>query len=101
MTASVSDDSEFGKAVTRLTGCHQNGLEAFATFAAAVALAMLGRVPAASVDFWAQAFVATRIVYNWIYITGVEAWKGPMRSVVWALGFVQCLWLLFLAGRSP
>ncbi len=32
-------------------------------------------------DAAATFFLATRVVYTFIYCTGVEAWKGPTRSV--------------------
>jgi uncharacterized MAPEG superfamily protein len=78
--------TETGRTIARLSGAHQNGLEAFAAFAAAVCLALVTkRMPTADLDSAATAFLALRLLYVYLYATGVQAWKGPARSIVWVM----------------
>ena len=97
--AKVTDATETGRTVARLSGAHQNGLEIFAAFAAAVCLALATkRVPADTLDAAATAFLALRVVYNWLYATGVQAWKGPARSVVWVASMYICVKIMLDAA---
>lgn len=102
-TARATNDTPEGLLVARLTGCHQNGLEAFAYFGIAVAIATLSGVPLALIDALSTVFVAVRVVYVYLYATGVEAWKGPARTIVYAIGLCLCASLFALASvyRRP
>lgn len=99
-TARATTDTPEGLLVARLTGAHQNGLEAFSYFGIAVALATLNDVPSYTVDSLATFFVAVRILYSYFYITGVETWKAPMRTAVYAVGLITCAALLVLAAQK-
>lgn len=78
-----------GRTIARLSGAHQNGLEAFAAFAAAVCLALATKkMPADALDSAATVFLALRLLYVYLYATGVQAWKGPARSLVWVASAV-------------
>ena len=77
----------------RAYAAHQNHLEAFAPFAAAVIVATLTNAPPPLVERLAIAFVLLRVAYTAAYIRG----NGWLRSAAWALGFV-CIAALFLAG---
>lgn len=54
----------------RALGAHQNGLEAFPLFAAAVLLAELRSVPQHTVDGLALAFLGARVAYAVCYLGG-------------------------------
>jgi len=43
------------------------------------------RMPTADLDSAATAFLALRLLYVYLYATGVQAWKGPARSIVWVM----------------
>jgi hypothetical protein len=51
------------------------------TLGVTVAVSLAVRLYPGHLDAAATFFLATRVVYTLIYCTGVEAWKGPMRSV--------------------
>jgi uncharacterized MAPEG superfamily protein len=68
----------------RALGAHQNGLEGFAFFAAAVIVAELRAAPQMRIDGLAMAFLLMRIAYVALYLGNVPAF----RSAVWALAFV-------------
>ena len=75
----------------RAYNAHLNALEAFAPFAAAVVLAQLAGVGAASIAALALAFVALRIVHGVAYVADI-AW---LRSLAW-FGALGCVAALFV-----
>ncbi len=75
----------------RALGAHQNGLEAFPLFAAAVLLAELRGVPQHTIDGLALAFLGARIAYAVCYLGD----RPSLRSIIWTLGFV-CNLAIFL-----
>lgn len=75
----------------RAYNAHLNALEAFAPFAAAVVLAQLAGVGAASIAALALAFVALRIVHGLAYVADI-AW---LRSLAW-FGALGCVATLFV-----
>jgi len=91
----AADDSPTGQFLTRCIGCHQNGLEAFSFLSAAVALSIATGVPVDLRNKVATYFLATRVVYTWIYLTGEQKWKGWVRSLVWLVGMseIACLFV--------
>ena len=62
---------------------HQNGLEGFALFAAAVIVAQMRGASQTVVDDIALAYVVLRLAYVALYLGN----KPSLRSAVWALGF--------------
>ena len=81
----------------RALGAHQNGLEGFAFFAAAVIVAEMRGGPQPLVDGLAVGYVALRFAYAAAYLAGV----GKLRSAIWALGLALNVALLLspLQGR--
>ncbi|WP_101925522.1 MULTISPECIES: MAPEG family protein [Luteimonas] len=70
---------------------HTNALEAFAPFAAGVALAQLGGVAPATIAALALAFVALRLVHGIAYIAD----RPLLRSLAW-IGALACVVTLFV-----
>ena len=60
-------------------GAHQNALEAWPLFAAAVLLAGLRQAPAEAVNLAAVVWLAFRLAYVACYLTG----RGALRSLSW------------------
>lgn len=81
----------------RALWAHQNGLEGFAFFAAAVIVAELRQAPQHVVDGLALGYVALRFGYAAAYLAGI----GKLRSAIWAVGFAVNIAILFspLYGR--
>ena len=96
--AKAMDDSDLGLLVQRCSNCHNNGLEAFAYFSVAVIAATVCGVRKDVVDILALTFVLLRALYNYLYITGTQPWKGPARSLTWALGFGISIYLMIHAA---
>ena len=81
----------------RALWAHQNGIEGFAFFAAAVVIAQMRMAPQGIVDGLAVGYVALRFAYGAAYLAGA----GKLRSAVWALAFFANIALLLspLLGR--
>ena len=74
----------------RALGAHQNGIEGFAFFAAAVIIAQMRMAPQWIVDGLAVGYVALRFAYAAAYLAGA----GKLRSAIWALAFLANIALL-------
>jgi uncharacterized MAPEG superfamily protein len=75
----------------RALGAHQNGLEAFPLFAAAVLLAELHGAPQHMIDGLAVAFLGARVAYAVCYLGD----RPTLRSLIWTLALV-CNLVIFL-----
>ncbi len=78
----------------RAFGAHQNGLEAFPFFAAAVLLAEFRSSPQNLINELAVLFVIVRIAYVFTYIGN----RPTLRSILWSMGFVINIAIFFLPG---
>ena len=74
-------------------GAHANGFESNVGFFAAVLAAHFVAAPQGYIDFLAVAFVLSRILFNYFYLSG----KGSYRSAFWTIGFL-CTLGLFVIG---
>jgi uncharacterized MAPEG superfamily protein len=76
----------------RALGAHQNGLEAFPFFAAAVLLAEFRDAPQNLINELAVLFVIVRIAYVLTYVGN----RPRLRSILWNIGFVINIAIFFL-----
>jgi len=77
-------------------GAHQNGLEGFAFFAAAVVIAQMRGAPQNLADGLAVAYVALRFAFAAAYLAGASG----LRSAIWALAFAVNVALLLSPLRA-
>ena len=77
---------------TRALGAHQNGIEAFPFFAAAVLLAEFRACPQNLINELAVLFVIVRIAYVFTYIGD----RPTLRSILWSIGFAINIAIFFL-----
>ena len=77
---------------TRALGAHQNGLEAFPFFAAAVLLAEFRAGPQRLIDELAILFLIVRIAYVFTYL----GTRPRLRSILWNIGFAINVAIFFL-----
>ncbi len=89
------DNTPTGVWISTLIGCHTNGLEAFSYFAAAIIGAVVAGVPKDVVEGAAALFVAIRLAYTFVYLGPLN---GGMRTLVWALGVLLSMNLLYIAS---
>ena len=69
---------------SRALGAHQNGIEAFPFFAAAVLLAEFRGGPQRYINELAVLFLIVRVAYVLTYVGN----RPSLRSILWALGFL-------------
>ncbi|ALN89445.1 MAPEG family protein [Lysobacter gummosus] len=75
---------------------HLNAFEAFAPFAAGVLAAQMAGVDTNWIVILSIVFVICRVLHGVFYIAG----KAPLRSLVWAIGFLCVVALLTLAALA-
>lgn len=73
---------------------HRNHFEAFPFFAAAVIIAEQLHVTQSSIDALAVAFIATRIVYTFFYLTD----RATLRTAAFTIGYGCVIGLFLLAA---
>ena len=76
----------------RALGAHQNGIETFPFFAAAVLLAESRAAPQNLIDELAVLFLIVRIAYVLTYLGN----RPSLRSILWNIGFVINVAIFFL-----
>jgi uncharacterized MAPEG superfamily protein len=76
----------------RALGAHQNGIEAFPFFAAAILLAEFRGCPQRLIDELAILFVIVRIAYVLTYLGD----RPTLRSILWSLGFAINIAIFFM-----
>jgi uncharacterized MAPEG superfamily protein len=76
----------------RALGAHQNGIEAFPFFAAAVLLAEFRACPQNLINELALLFVIVRIAYVFTYIGN----RPTLRTILWSIGFAINIGIFFL-----
>ena len=76
----------------RALGAHQNGIEAFPFFAAAVLLAEFRAAPQNLINELAVLFLIVRIAYVLTYVGN----RPRLRSILWNLGFTINVAIFFL-----
>ncbi|MGA8901111.1 MAPEG family protein [Bradyrhizobium sp.] len=77
---------------SRALGAHQNGIEAFPFFAAAVLLAEFRACPQNLINELAILFVIVRIAYVFTYIGD----RPTLRSILWSIGFALNIAIFFM-----
>ena len=76
----------------RALGAHQNGIEAFPFFAAAVLLAEFRGAPQGLIDELAVLFLIVRIAYVLTYLGD----RPTLRSILWSIGFAINIAIFFV-----
>jgi uncharacterized MAPEG superfamily protein len=76
----------------RALGAHQNGIEAFPFFAAAVLLAEFRLSPQRLIDELSVLFLIVRIAYVFTYIGD----RPTLRSILWSIGFTINVAIFFM-----
>ncbi len=76
----------------RALAAHQNAIEAFPPFAAAVIICHLAHGDARWATILSLVFIASRVVYPILYIADLST----LRSTVWSIGYAATLALFVL-----
>ncbi len=81
----------------RAQSAHQNGIETFPFFAAAILLAEFRSSPQGWIDAFAIAFLLVRLAYVAAYLAD----RPTARSLLWSAGFVCNLAIFLLPAVFP
>ncbi len=81
---------------SRAHAAHLNSFEALPLFAAAIIIASLCKVPQATLDSIAIAFVIARLAYLACYLANL----ATLRSLVWVVGLGLNIWIFMIAARA-
>ena len=79
---------------SRALGAHQNGIETFPFFAAAVLLAEFRACPQNLINELAVLFLIVRIAYVLTYVGS----RPTLRTILWNIGFAINVAIFFLPG---
>jgi len=71
-----------------------------ALFASGVVAANLAGLPASTLNKLCGGYLASRIAYNWIYITNTSQTAANIRSVVFLTGIGHIFALFIKAGNA-
>lgn len=96
-TQAAMDGSEQGKFIARLQGAHQNGLESFPQWAAAVILAQVAGVDNTTLNAATTVYLGARLAYTYVYATNTTRTKAMLRSTLWMIGVGATVWLMTAA----
>ncbi|KAG0304896.1 hypothetical protein BGZ98_004861 [Dissophora globulifera] len=83
----------------RAEGAHNNGIETLPIFYGAVLAALHAGVAKDTVSFYAGFFLASRALYNIVYIFNTSRILAFARTGIWGSGIFACL-KLFLAAAA-
>ncbi|CAK3827527.1 hypothetical protein AC579_4558 [Lecanosticta acicola] len=76
-----------------------NGFENFGPFAAAVVAGSAAKLDPAFLNSVTIGFLVSRVVYNWVYITGESTWKAKMRGATYMSGMGMLFAIFISAGN--
>ncbi|KAK0630698.1 hypothetical protein B0T17DRAFT_529067 [Bombardia bombarda] len=89
------------KRIIRAKAAANNGFETIGLYAAAVVAANVAGVPVQSINQLALLHLATRAVYNYIYVVLQDnARVAPLRSLVWMASLGASFALFIKAGNA-
>ncbi|KZP32401.1 hypothetical protein FIBSPDRAFT_848813 [Athelia psychrophila] len=84
----------------RAAGAQQNGFENVALFAVSVLAGNVAKLPASHLNKLAFGYLATRVVYNFLYINISTNEGSRLRSASFLAGIICCMTLILQAGAK-
>jgi uncharacterized MAPEG superfamily protein len=83
----------------RAESAHKNGMENLPVFMAAVILGNMAKLDSTYLNAFTAAFLSSRVVYTYCYITIADRKRSFFRSVIWAVGMLMCMTTIVKAGN--
>ncbi|PSS16500.1 hypothetical protein M430DRAFT_19488 [Amorphotheca resinae ATCC 22711] len=101
---SLESDQTLDKAtkakIHRCEGAQTNGFENIGLFAAAVIAGNIAGLPAETLNTLSGGYILSRIVYNYIYITGTTEAMASARTLAFFAGIGQVFALFIKSGNA-
>lgn len=83
----------------RAEGCQQNGFENVGVFAAAVVAANVAKLDVGYLNMLSWGYIASRVVYTYIYLNNTSLGFAYVRSVVFVGGVGLCMTMFVSAAN--
>ncbi|KDQ08628.1 hypothetical protein BOTBODRAFT_37777 [Botryobasidium botryosum FD-172 SS1] len=83
----------------RLEGAHQNGLEVFPLWTAAVLISNFAGVSDTTLNTVSAAFLASRLLYTYLYANQSNEAVAGARSATWGVGIAMNMYLISAANK--
>ncbi len=94
-----SDISQTRDRIIRAEGAQINGFENLGLFASAVVAANVAGLPAKTLNALCGGYLASRVVYNFIYINNTTETLGNLRTAVFLTGLGHIFTLFIKSGN--
>jgi uncharacterized MAPEG superfamily protein len=104
LTSKLDGDQSIDKAtkerILRAEGAQQNGFENLAFYAAAVTAGNAAGLAPQTMNILSGAYVASRAVYNLVYINGDTAALASLRTTIYTAGVGLVCAIFVMAGNA-
>ncbi|KZV97394.1 hypothetical protein EXIGLDRAFT_764516 [Exidia glandulosa HHB12029] len=91
---------EFVATCAKLEGAHQNGLETFPVFVAAVLAGNVASLDTRTLNIASISYVLARLAYNYAYVNAKTDGQGFARTGAWVTSLGICFYVLVKAGKA-
>lgn len=102
--ASLDQNQSLDKAtkdtISRAEAAQQNGFESIGFFAAAVVAGNVAGLEPTLLNGLAYGYIASRVLYNVVYVNNTSQALAAGRSVIWMSGIGCCFGLFIFAGNK-
>lgn len=85
---------------SRLTAMHVNGMESLPLFFAAVLAGNFARLPARTMSIFSLSYLASRVLFNWVYFTQRTSTGGNVRSLTYLAGVLSSFWVIVKSANK-
>ncbi|KAK3175116.1 hypothetical protein OEA41_002362 [Lepraria neglecta] len=104
LTAKLAGDQTINQAtkdkIIRAEGAQSNGFENIGLFAAAVVAGNMANLDAGYMNALSLGYVASRIVYTFVYLNNSSIGQAQGRSLIFLTGVGLCMTMFVSAGRN-
>jgi len=92
-------DSATKARITRAEGAQANGFENLGLYAAAIVAGNMSLLSTSTLNALSLGYLASRVVYNYIYVNNQTQGMASARTLVW-LGGIGCIFGLFIKSGN-
>ena len=86
--------------IKRLGFAHNNAIESYPFFTSAVLLALHAKVETGMLNGLMALYTVARLGYAVVYVTLESDTISQIRGVIWWVGNISCLSMMYLAGKK-
>jgi uncharacterized MAPEG superfamily protein len=79
---------------------HVNGMESLSLFFTAVLAGNFARLPARTMSIFSLGYVASRVLFNYVYFTQRSTTAGNVRTATYFAGLLSSLWVIVKSANK-